>query len=104
MRLHKCRARGPRPGAPARDVRVSSVEETRLSGNRGRNVFIWRWPGRLGEIVKGELLNLVNGRRHQRFSLQKPGVCVFVGGWRGGVAPAVRYEAPESSVSPLRFQ
>lgn len=31
-----------------------------LAGNRGRNVFIWRWSVRLGEIVKGELLNLEN--------------------------------------------
>ncbi len=30
-----------------------------LAGNRGRNVFIWRWSVRLGGgIVKGELLNL----------------------------------------------
>ena len=38
-----------------------------LAGNRGRNVFIWRWPVRLGEIVKGELLNLENALKPLAF-------------------------------------
>ena len=39
-------------------MRARAIAGVGLAGNRGRNVFIWRWSVRLREIVKGELLNL----------------------------------------------